>query len=105
MRQLVPSAVFALIAVLALIAIAAVAMSGTPRRSGFASPAATALATTKPIYDANAENGVQTTFSQFKASAPAAAPKDAAIHADLVVLHRDMRNEFTADGIDKYVLG
>jgi len=101
MFQLDSSALFALIAVLALVAIAAVAMSGAPRRSGFASPAATALATTKPLYD---ENGAQTTFSQFKASAPAEAPKDAAIHADLLALHRDMRSEFTADGIDKYVL-
>lgn len=92
--------VFALIAVLAVLAIAAAASA--PRRSGFASPAATALATTKPIYDAN---GAQTTFSQFKAGAPAAAPKDAAIHADLLALHQNNAKEFTPDGIDKYVLG
>jgi len=95
-------AVFALIAALALVAIAAVAMGGAPRRSGFASPAATALATTKPLFDAN---GTQTTFSQFKASVPAAAPKDAAIYADMSALHRDRPDEFTADGIDKFVLG
>jgi hypothetical protein len=102
MRQLnSSSSVFALIAALALVAIAAVALSSAPRRSGFASPAAIALASTKPTYD---EYGAGTTFSQFKTSAPAGAPNDAAIHADLLALHKNNRNDFTADGIDQKVL-